>query len=159
MVEFSPKVEKAVMHQNHVREEWGEHDTKEGLEQYWWNEEEEYRKAIEECELGADPFILASEAGDTGYLYIRLMEYGKVDENITQRMEEIVEQCTDIGLDINLSIYYKVLRNDAKYINTIMNNGFGYSLAVYLSKNFYKQLGGEDAFNYAFMMMGEDLSA
>lgn len=158
MVEFHPKIEKSVLHQNHVREEWGEHDSKEGLEAFWWVEEEEYRKAKDECLLGADPYALASEAGDTAYLYIRLGEFGEQNEAIKTRMEEIVNECEEAGLDINLACYYKILRADYKYNNTLMNNGFGYSLAVYLSKGFYKQFGGEDAFNYAFMLMGEDLS-
>lgn len=157
MVEFSPKVTKAVLHQNRVREEWGEHDSKEGLEAYWWNEEEEYRNAIVECELGADPFVLASEAGDTGYLYIRLMEYGEPNEKITNRMEEIVGQCTDIGLDINLAIFYKLWRNDLKYQNILMNLGLGYSKAVETSKNLYKEMGGEDTFNPAYMLLADGL--
>lgn len=157
MVEFNPKITKAVLHQNHVREEWGEHDSAERLEEMFWAENTEYIQARDECMLGADPFILASEAGDTGYLYIRRMEFGEPSESVKQRMEEIATECEEVGLNINEAIVYKLWRNDLKYQNIVMNLGIGYDQAVKVSKNLYKEMGGEEAFNPAYMLLADDL--
>jgi len=45
----------------------------------------------------------------------------------------------------------KVMRNQYKYPDYMMNNGYGRSEARTMSKKFYKEIIGEQAFSHAYL--------
>lgn len=156
---FSDHLRHTVVDQNAQRSSWVEHDTPEQLIRFYWTEDREYQKAKELCQLGADPSEFASEAGDKGYLYIKLMDMceGHVPPEIEADIARTVAECEELGFDIVKAIFMKVWRNDIKYPLMFSRNGFGYAGSQALSKEQYKHLGGDQQFMYAYMMLADSI--
>lgn len=156
---FNSKLTAAVLEQNENRRSWKQHDTFHAIRKMFWEEYAEYREAKELCMLGADPYELASEAGDLGYLYIKLMDVtgGSVDADIEQLVQQVHDECTELGIDMMQAVWFKVWRNEIKYVQAISNNGFGYEEGVALSKQQYKLIGGDKMYYYVYMMLTEDI--
>ena len=156
---FSTHLRQTVVDQNAQRSSWVEHDTPEQLIKFYWAEDQEYRKAKELCELGAEPTEFASEAGDKGYLYIKLMDMcnGQVPPEIEADMTATLAECEELGFDIHSAVFMKVWRNDIKYPLMFSRNGFGYEGSQALSREQYKHLGGDVRFMFAYMMMADSI--
>lgn len=157
---FDSKVVAAVLEQNEHRRSWKKHDTFHAIRKMFWEEYAEYREAKELCMLGADPYEFVSEAGDLGYLYIKLMDVtgGSVDADIEQLVQQVYDECTELGIDMMQAVWFKVWRNEIKYVQAISNNGFGYQEGIALSKQQYKLIGGDKMFYQAFMFLADQFS-
>lgn len=156
---FSSSTRKNVLDQNRFRTNWDEHDSQENLEALYWEEHAEYEEAKQLCELGADPEKFASEAGDKGYLYIKLFEVtgGRVPRKIQYDILATYHDCQQLGIDFNQAVFYKICRNDVKYPLMFSRNGYGYEGSKKLSKDQYTHLGGDPIFLYAYMMIADEL--
>lgn len=156
---FSSEVRQAVLDQNSVRTTWVEQDTPQHLEAFYWGEREEYDEAKELCMLGADPEKFVSEAGDLGYLYIKLHEAteGRVPRKIQFDVLQVYHECNQLGVDFIQAVFYKVLRNDIKYPITLSRIGLSYEESVRLSKEQYKVMGGDEFFGLAYMMLADQI--
>lgn len=156
---FSSSLRKTVLDQNRFRTNWNEQDSQEHLESLYWEEHAEYEEAKELCILGADPEKFASEAGDLGYLYIKLFDLtdGRVPRKIQMNILKVHHECQQVGIDLIQAVFYKVCRNDIKYPLMFSRNGYGYEGSKKLSKDQYAHLGGDQVFLYAYMMMADDL--
>lgn len=156
---FSPSIKQAVLDQNRFRTSWVEKDTPEHIESLYWGEYDEYKNAKELCLIGADPEKYASEVGDLGYLYIKLFNAtdGKVSLDVQNSILDVYAECVEIGIDMIEAVFYKVCRNDIKYPLMFSRNGYGYDGSTDLSKNQYKLMGGDDMFQYAYMMLADNL--
>lgn len=156
---FDSRLTTSVIGQNEHRKSWKNHDTLHSLRAMFWEEYQEYRHAKELCMLGADPYELASEVGDLGYLYIKLCEVTKdsVDEDIEFVIQSVAEECDHLGLSFAHAVWFKIFRNDIKYSWMISSNGFDHQTAKKLSKEQYALLGGDKTFYYAYMIMADSL--
>lgn len=156
---FSPHLRESVLDQNKFRTSWVEHDTVEHLTKLYWEEDLEYQEAKEKCMIGADPIEFASEAGDKGYLYIKLMDIakGEIPPEIEADIARTYAECVELGFDLFKAVFYKIMRNDIKYPLMFARNGFGFEGSQRLSKQQYKELGGDSMFNFAYMMLADDL--
>lgn len=153
---------RSVIAQNKPRQEWTTTETPEELQRRICVEMEELEEAVDHCSfLGADPYALASEIGDVFYLAIKL-EAKMGRKPLPQktgacllRAVEIAELC---GLSINDCVTYKLWRNDYKYPLVPATEAVSYDRPNEISKKMYKDMGGEEAFNFAYMMNGEDIA-
>lgn len=95
-------------------------------------EAQELVKEIQQSLITGDVFPVAGEIGD---LYILLAQL-----------------CEDLGINPAEAMAYKAQRNQYKYPDYTMNNGYTKEEAHYMAKRFYREvIGGEDAFNHAYM--------
>lgn len=79
-----------------------------------------------------EPMTIIGEIGD---LYILLAQY-----------------CDDLGINPADAIDYKMKRNEYKYPDHTMNNGYSREEAIYLSKRFYAEvIGGDHTFSHAYL--------
>lgn len=156
---FSSSIKEAVLDQNRFRTNWNEKDSQEHLEALYWEEYAEYEEAKELCVIGADPEKFASEAGDLGYLYIKIFDLteGRVPRKIQMNILEVYHECQQVGIDLIQAVFYKVCRNDIKYPLMFSRNGYGYEGSKKLSRDQYTHLGGDQIFLYAYMMIADDL--
>lgn len=156
---FSPSIQHTVLDQNRFRSNWVDRDTPETVEAMFWDEYAEYQEAKELCMLGADPEKFASEAGDLGYLYIKLYDLtgNRVPRKVQMCILQVHHECKTVGIDLIEAVFYKVCRNDIKYPLMFSRNGYGYEGSRDLSKQQYKHLGGDEMFQYAYMMLADDL--
>jgi len=156
---FNHGIREAVLDQNRFRTSWVKEDTPAHVESLYWEEHQEYLQAKELCMIGADPEAFVSEAGDKGYLYIRLDEItkGRVPRKIQYDILATYHDCNELGVDFMQAVFYKVLRNDIKYPLMLARNGYGYELSRSLSKDQYRMMGGDQAFLYAYMMLADSL--
>lgn len=156
---FSSTVREAVLDQNRFRTTWVEQDTPKHLEALYWEEHGEYEEAKELCMLGADPEKFANEAGDKGYLYIKLFDAtgGRVPRKIQFDILTTAHECKQVGIDFEKAVFYKVYRNDVKYPLMFSRNGYGYDLSKALSKEQFVLMGGDGVYAYAYMMLADQL--
>jgi hypothetical protein len=156
---FSGSVQQAVLDQNRFRTSWVEKDTPQHLERLYWEEHAEYEEAKELCMMGADPEKYASEVGDLGYLYIKLFDVtgGRVPRKIQYDILKVHTECAELGFNLIEAVFYKVCRNDIKYPLMFSRNGYGYDGSRDLSKDQYRLMGGDDMFQYAYMMLADRL--
>ncbi len=92
---------------------------------------------IQEALVTGNAYTIIGELGD---LYILLAQL-----------------CYDLDVKPEHAIQYKMARNSLKYGDYVMNNGYSRDEAVNISKETYKLMGGEDAFNLAYMLLyGEE---
>jgi len=86
---------------------------------------------IQEALITSNAFSVAGEIGD---LYILLAQL-----------------CEDLGIKPEDAMKMKVMRNQYKYPDTMMNNG-DKSEAIAMAKEFYEQvIGGDQAFSHAYL--------
>lgn len=152
---FDQATHELVTKQNLPRESWVHEPNH--LINLFLGEYEEYLEAKEQCMLGADPIVYASEVGDLGYLYLRICDLQEPPTAITELMKKVLIETQEVGIDINKAILFKVFRNDIKYPLVWTLNGWDYEKSRDLSKEQYAYLGGDEAFHYAYMMMGGSL--
>lgn len=87
---------------------------------------------ISESMVTGDVFNVVGEIGD---LYVLLAQL-----------------CDDLGVNPVHAMELKILRNQYKYPDHTLNNGYSREEAVYLAKTFYKEtIGGDVAFSHAYL--------
>lgn len=106
-------------------------DTPEHIVQQILDEAEELMESILNFPAKQDAeFETVSEIGDILYLTLKL--------------------CVDLGVDPVQAIEMKLHRNSLKYPDHIQGNGLGYEEARRVSKEMWKQMGGDHAFYLAY---------
>lgn len=158
----SHETQKAVRKQNEARRLWREHDTLEQIHLNLLNEGIELADAVGECEIGQSAFAVVSEIGDVYYLYIKYKELARVAGSeiapeIAQVMEYAEDVCNRTGIDPEKAIKLKLWRNSFKYNDYATNNGYSYDQGTRLCKDFWDQMGGDQAFSRAYEIYGEEL--
>lgn len=155
-----PHIRRGVIAQNEPRQEWKTTETPDEIERRILLETAEMEAAVNECILGADPYALASEIGDVFYLAIKLEEkLGR--KKFPHEVEDCLLRALEIaelgGLDVNQCVMYKLVRNDYKYPLVPASEAVQYERPNELSKKMYVSMGGEENFNNAYMLHGEEL--
>lgn len=88
---------------------------------------------IEESLLTGNAFLVAGEIGD---LYLLLAQL-----------------CSDIGINPADAVQMKLLRNTWKYPDYVMNNGYSGAQARTMSKEVWKEYGGDQRFSHLYLDM------
>lgn len=127
----------------------------EGIFNSLLNEGVELAEAVGECEIGQSAFAVVSEVGDVYYLYIKYKEMARIagqeiPPEAVQVMEYAEDVCNRTGINVDDAIKMKILRNGWKYQDYLMNNGYGYEEAVGISKELWKQMGGDAQFSQMY---------
>lgn len=117
--------------QQNNRRVWSEHDDSESVARMILDEAHELVEAIIESFVTGDVFTVASELGDILYLAHRM--------------------CMELGFDPADLIEMKTQRNSVKYSDAAMNNGYDYNEAVKLSKQLWREMGGDTRFSHAYL--------
>ena len=117
--------------QQNNRRVWSEHDDAESVARMILDEAHELVEAITESFVTGDVFTVASELGDILYLAHRM--------------------CMELGFDPADLIDMKSLRNAGKYQDFVLNNGYDYDEAVKLSKQLWREMGGDTRFSHAYL--------
>ncbi len=117
--------------QQNNRRVWSEHDDSESVARMILDEAHELVEAIIESFVTGDVFTVASELGDILYLAHRM--------------------CMELGFDPADLIEMKTQRNSVKYSDAAMNNGYDYDEAVKLSKQLWREMGGDTRFSHAYL--------
>lgn len=117
--------------QQNNRRVWSEHDDAESVARMILDEAHELVEAIIESFVTGDVFSVASELGDILYLAHRM--------------------CMELGFDPADLIDMKSLRNAGKYQDFVLNNGYNYDKAVKLSKQLWREMGGDTRFSHAYL--------
>lgn len=94
-------------------------------------EAQELQQAIQESLLSGDVFNVVSEIGDVYILMAQL--------------------CSDLGIDPAQAIEMKMARNERKYPDYTMNNGYSPQEARRLSKESWKVMGGDVLFSHLYL--------
>ena len=105
--------------------------TPEELAQQIVEEAQELLLEIGEALITGNAYSVAGEIGD---LYILLAQL-----------------TSDLGIEPKHAMQMKILRNQYKYPDYTMNNGYERSEAHTMSKKFYKEIIGEQAFSHAYL--------
>lgn len=155
---LSEHVSHMVLDQNEHRKSWKEHDTAEQIDHFLREEFKELQEAKELCMIGDDPFSVVGEIGDMGYLWERRKQFPTpVPTDVVEMLIETERLCAQTGLTMEECVEFKVWRNEIKYPQMVSNNGFGYQRSQQISKDFYRYMGGDQMFSFAYMMMAESI--
>jgi len=117
--------------QQNNRKLWSQEDDAEHVSQMILTESQELVDAINESMVTGDVFSVASELGDVLYVALRL--------------------CDELGLDPADVVEMKVKRNSMKYPDAIMSNGYNFEEATQVSKDTWKEMGGDYKFSHAYL--------
>lgn len=138
-----------IVEQNENRRSWVETDNLPGILRMIDEEFEEFLEAEQLCMLGADPFVLANEAGDIGYLITRVYHHSPdtlLPHRTQHAIDYVVEVCERVGIDLEQAVVFKIWRNEIKYPQLISNNGFTPEVSRTLSKAQYALMGGDSMY-------------
>lgn len=130
MIKLEHAIQGIEVQQNN-RRVWSEHDDAESVARMILDEAHELVEAITESFVTGDVFSVASELGDILYLAHRM--------------------CMELGFDPADLIDMKSLRNAGKYQDFVLNNGYDYDEAVKLSKQLWREMGGDTRFSHAYL--------
>lgn len=130
MIKLEHAIQGIEVQQNN-RRVWSEHDDAESVACMILDEAHELVEAITESFVTGDVFSVASELGDILYLAHRM--------------------CMELGFDPADLIDMKSLRNAGKYQDFVLNNGYDYDEAVKLSKQLWREMGGDTRFSHAYL--------
>ena len=130
MIKLEHAIQGIEVQQNN-RRVWSEHDDAESVARMILDEAHELVEAIIESFVTGDVFSVASELGDILYLAHRM--------------------CMELGFDPADLIDMKSLRNAGKYQDFVLNNGYDYDEAVKLSKQLWREMGGDTRFSHAYL--------
>lgn len=96
------------------------------------DEAQELVEELEQTEVTGDPMPVVGEIGD---LYVLLTQL-----------------CSDLGIKPADAMDYKIKRNQYKYPDHTMNNGYSREEAFFLSREIYSRfIGGDEAFSHAYL--------
>lgn len=153
---LSEKLHHLVIQQNEARPLWTQHDTPQVVRGFIFDEHQELIEAIE---FDKPAIEVASEVGDVFYLLIKYTHLGGVvDAELQNIIDQANEVCSLTGLDPNLCVLQKVVRNDLKYPQTALSNGLPYEVAVPMVKDLWQKMGGDTRFSHAYLEIAEDLA-
>lgn len=153
---LSEKLRHLVIQQNEARPVWAKHDTPPIVRGFIFTE---YQELLEAIEFDKPAVEVASEVGDIFYLLIKYTFMGgSIDPELQNILDQANEVCALTGLDPNLCVLQKVVRNDLKYPQTALSNGLPYEVAVPIVKNIWQQMGGDAQFSHAYLEIAEDLA-
>lgn len=145
-----------VIHQNEKRHVWREHDTEPKIADYIRDENVELLAAIE---IDDPAFAVASELGDIEYLCIKYEHsFGELPDDLRYIRHWAWQTAALTDLDMGECVRMKVVRNDLKYPESIVNN-YPYDEGRAISKRLWQQAGGDVAFsNWYLEVFGGDES-
>lgn len=102
---------------------------------------EESRELVDEINTSMLTGEVVPVVGEIGDLYILLAQL-----------------CDDLGIKPEDAMDYKIKRNQYKYPDHTMNNGYSRERAFFLSKAFYREfVGGDEAFSHAYLEVLADV--